>query len=183
LHQLSSARIKHNHTLVVAVSCPWARLHTPNQTRKRLQPGSNHTNTSNKATGRSRPSSGWPEPGSLARPSRAGISNTPKEASSAEIQISKASNGAECWDQKSRSRATYCHASLHPLSILSRPSVEEATEPKLFAATEPSHFPAVTASLPFPGRRVAAAAGTAAQVCSSDAAASSLLRMAVTSSI
>jgi hypothetical protein len=83
LHHLSSVRIKHNHTLVVAVSWPWARLHTPNQTRKRLQPGSNHTKTSNKATGRSGPSSGWPEPGSLARPSRAGISNTPLDAAPA----------------------------------------------------------------------------------------------------
>jgi hypothetical protein len=54
-----------------------ARLQTPNQTRKRLQPGSVGAKTSNKASGLSGPSSGWPEPGSLARPSRAGISNTP----------------------------------------------------------------------------------------------------------
>jgi hypothetical protein len=63
--------------LVVAVSCPLARLHTANQTRKRLQPGSVGAKTSNKASGLSGPSSGWPEPGSLARPSRAGVSNTP----------------------------------------------------------------------------------------------------------
>jgi hypothetical protein len=58
-----------------------ARLHTPNQIRKRLQPGLVGAKTSNKASGLSGPSSGWLEPGSLARPSRAGISNTPGDSS------------------------------------------------------------------------------------------------------